>query len=158
MAQILNEKIFETSLANGMQVVVYDNSKLMAADRWYISLTCRCEMDLPASKLTSLALEDEILTALDDRLAGKITHVCKKERNFVDAACKDEVVEELLNQLQDTTLPYLAAQTFVERLFQQNVDDFVQEYKVRQELGLDNQEEEEDDGPADFSACFRDDI
>lgn len=158
MAKILNEKIFETRLANGLYVEIIDNSKLMAVDRWYITLTCRSEADLPARKLANLDMEASLLERFMAKMAGKISHVCTKERNFVDAACKDEVVAELLAQLQETILPYLAAEVFIDRFLQQNVDDFVQEYRVREELGLalENEEDEEDEGPADFSDCFRD--
>ncbi len=156
--QKLNEIILETDLANGLHVIVIDNSKTMAADRWYITLTCRSESPLPPYKLAALDLDAEILAAFVEHMAGTINHVFTKERNFVDEKLKDEVVAEFLEQIEQVSLPYLAADSFIENLFQQNMDDFVQEYRVRQEMNLlaTDDDDGEDDGPADFSACFND--
>lgn len=155
MMEILNDEILHTSLANGLQVTVVDNSKRMAADRWYVKINCLAQAPLPAQKLATLTLESEQLAAFVEHTQGNLQYRFSKERNFVDEGVKAEVVEELMGQIHSTALPYLATDSFLANLFDKSVEDFVQEYQVRQEMGLDL-EEEEDDGPADFSACFQD--
>ncbi len=153
----LDEELLRSQLTNGLLVVVTDNSKTMAADRWYITLTCRAEIELPPKKLAALSMDSEMLAAFVAKTNGKLEYVFTKERNFIDEGLKDEAVAEFMGQIEEVTLPYLGATTFVDRLFEQKVEEFSQEYKVRQEIGLiARDDEEEDDGPADFSACFKD--
>lgn len=156
--QILDEVIFDRELANGLHVVIRDNSKRIAADRWFVKLNCLCEMEIDPASLARLTMGAEELAAFSKEQGGKARHQFIKERNFVDEGEREEVVAELLAQIEDTTLAYLATSGFATNLLQQNVDDFCQEYRVRQEMGLNRDSgEDDDDGPADFSACFEDD-
>lgn len=146
-------------LSNGILVSYYDLSKKVAGDRWLIKLVC--EAAIPFAKVTentSMNGEDEeILGAMEERFGNNLTFDLAKERNFIDEAEKDLVFADLLDQLRRNALAYLENDMFPQKLFTRTFAEFKREYLTRKELGLfDDQDVEEDDGPADFSACFKD--
>ena len=151
-----NEKLIETkTLDNGVKVSLYDFCKPVAADRWYVKILCRIIVDLPVEKLTESDLDDDMKTAFKEHYNKGLVHEFIKERNFVDEQDKDDVVSGIISQVNENSLRYVANPVFAENLFRQKVEEFTQEQHVRQQLGL-GQDEEDDDGPADFSSCFQD--
>ncbi len=150
------EKLIETkTLENGVKLSLFDLCKPIAADRWYVKILCRMELAVPEEKLSGSPLDEEGQGDFVEHYNGILVHEFAKERNFVDENVKDEVVSAIISQIHDNSLGYVANPVFAANLFQQKVDQFIQERDIRKEMGVDHDEEEDDD-PADFSACFRD--
>ncbi|MEN8256466.1 MAG: hypothetical protein ABFS09_01240 [Thermodesulfobacteriota bacterium] len=151
-----NEKLIETkTLENGVKVSLFDFCKPVAADRWYVKILCRIELDIPPEKLAASGLDEAGQLAFNERFAGVLVHEFAKERHFIDDNVKDEAVRAIIAQIHENSLGYVANPVFAANLFQQKVDEFIQELDVRQQLDI-KQEENDDDGPADFSSCFQD--
>ena len=150
--KILQEKKFP----NGIKVGFYDLSRKVAADRWLVKVRCEASLELGDDAFQSV--EDEnLVDELKRKFDGEITHVICKERNFIDEKEKDAVLSELLTQLQENVCAYLGGERFPQRLLQKKIADFQTEFELARRLApVPAEPDEDDEGPADFSACFRD--
>ncbi len=151
-----NKLVMEKKLPNGMRLSFFDDSKIMTGDRWLVKLRCQAMMPLTDRDFAALPQGDqELLCYLRERFAGNLTFSSVKERVFVDKKDLPEIIAELLETYEANALDYLASPCFPEKLFATRVEKLTREYQVKKELNL-LVEEEDDEGPADFSACFRD--
>ncbi|MFH1217468.1 MAG: hypothetical protein V1706_13290 [Pseudomonadota bacterium] len=153
----MTEKVLlEKKFSNGIKVCFYDLSKKVAADRWMVKINCEALFE--PGKDAFDAIEDENLVhGLKDKFARGVTHTISKERNFIDEQDKDAILVELLTQLQDNVFLYLGSDRFPQSLLQKKIDDFQKEFELTQKMGaVVAVQDEEEEGPADFSACFRD--
>jgi hypothetical protein len=153
-----NEKLIEAkTLKNGVKVSLFDFCKPIAADRWYVKILCRIEVAVPEEKLAGSGLEVKEQKVFCKLCNNTLVHEFIKERNFIDEKEKDEVVAAIISQIQENSLGYMANQVFADNLFQQKVDEFMREQDVLRQMAMVKADfEDDDDGPADFSACFKD--
>ncbi len=150
------ELVKEKQLSNGMRLSFFDESKIMAGDRLLVRLCCRALLPLRDDAFAVLAQDDPgLLQYLRKKSNGTLTFTTVRERVFVDEREQPEIFAELLESLESNTLDYLASPRFPEKLLVSRFEEFAREYQVKKELDM-LVEEEEDDGPADFSDCFRD--
>ena len=151
-----SELLDQKKLANGMTVSFRDESKKMAGDRWLVRLKCEAALPLPESYFDGLFPDDpDFLEFLRERLGGHLSYVVIKERTFVDENEKDKTCAGMLTELQESTVSYIGSSLFPRKLFESHLKKLQKEYDVKRELGI-LEEENDDDGPADFSACFQD--
>ncbi|MGM0682242.1 MAG: hypothetical protein ACQES8_08500, partial [Thermodesulfobacteriota bacterium] len=69
---------------------------------------------------------------------------------------KDRSVINLVDSLRKNSIDYMSRKSFLDKLLAKKYDEFNQEILVERELGLTEKDKEyEDEGPADFSACFQ---
>jgi hypothetical protein len=85
-----------------------------------------------------------------------VRHDIYRERNFVDAHEKDRIRDEIFRHLQENALTYMSGEVFPRKLFKNKVDAFRLRYRIEKEMNMRSVPDEDDDGPADFSGCFRD--
>jgi len=150
-------KILESNmLANGIQVTFYDLSKEIAGDRWLVKV--KCESVLKVQDELFDAIDDaELASAMKQDCANTVIHTFYRERNFIDEKEKDGVLQELFNHLSENARTYMGGELFSRKLFEKKVDEFKLKYLVQKERErLAATDDEDDDEPADFSACFRD--
>ena len=149
--------IDQKKLPNGMTVSFCDVSKKMAADRWLVKLKCEAALPLTESYFDRLSLDDpDFLIFLRERLGNNLSYVVTKERTFVDDKDKDKICQGMLEDLQESTVSYIGSSIFPQKLFESHFEKLKKEYDVKKEMGLLEEDDEDDDGPADFSACFQD--
>lgn len=142
---------------NGVTVSFYNISKKMAADRWLVRIRCEAVYTVPESEWAVLQEEDAGLVAgMKEKYSQGLEHTIVKERTFVDEAEMDEVLQLILAQLEENVCTYIGSDIFPQKLLDQKLEEWRQEYKVRKEMGMLEEPDDEDDGPADFSACFAD--
>ena len=143
-------------LDNGISVRVTDQSRQVAGDRWYIKLVCTVSMSVEEGAI-KVCDDDgpELLARIREHIGNEASKDFVLERNFVDEREKDDVSDELLIRIKENIKGYLASDKFPSlfldrcydeaRLVCQNVTDL----PVAEQSG-------EDEGPTDFSDCFRD--
>lgn len=109
----MTKPIVTISLENGLILMIYDESKRIAGDRWHISLTARIEILTNQIQFTSLDLEKrpEVIQIIGDQ----INFEKKLIRNFVADNEKEEIVSELCESFLKNTRSYLSHQQFAER-------------------------------------------
>ena len=140
-----------------MTVSFRDESKKMAADRWLIKLKCEASLPLTESYFDHLSLDDtDFLIFLRERLGSNLSYVISKERTFVDEKNKDKIYGDMLTELQENTVSYIGSSLFPQKLFESHFEKLKKEYAVKKEMDMLEEDAEDDDGPADFSACFQD--
>lgn len=142
-------------LANGLKVTFYDLSKNIAADRWLIKVKCQSALAVPDEWFD--AVDDaEMASAMKRDWAHTVIHTLCRERNFIDEKEKDRILQELVKQLWENVHAYMGGELFARRLFEKKVAEFKLKYLMQKQLARQTDVDDEDDGPADFSACFRD--
>ena len=154
MSKDTENLIVSHSLANGLTVEIIDKSRLVAGDRWYVKIICVTTGSYSSAKINELLDEEQYRAFLEKYPEGKIIFQYAKERNFVDDAVKVEVLQELVDNIADSNLDYMAKESFAMNLLDKTVEAFIEEYKVRKEMGL-LEDTEEVEEPDDFSACFK---
>ncbi len=146
-------------LDNGIHVNFYNLSKKLVGDRWLVKINCEAVCELNDDLFADVQEEDvDLVAGMREKFSGGLIHTITRERTFVDDTVMEETLGHLLDQLSENSLSYLASEIFPKKLFDQKFEEWKQEYAVKKEMGLleDNKETDEDDGPADFSACFSD--
>ena len=143
-------------LDNGLLVRIEDHSRKVAGDRWYIKLVCTASMDVDREKLKACGNGDpELLSRISEHIGQEISKDFLLERNFVDDRDKDGVVEELLSRIKENINIYLAAERFPEFML---TDRYQEASKICRTLvgRMEPEDPVDEEGPADFSACFND--
>jgi len=144
-------------LGNGIHVNFYNISKKLAADRWLVKIKCEAICALKDDLFADVQGEDvDLVTGMREKYSEGLIHTIIKERTFVDEEEMEEILAQLLDQLSENFLNYMGSEIFPKKLFDQKFEEWKLEYTVKKEMGLLEEAEEDDDGPADFSACFAD--
>jgi hypothetical protein len=102
-------------LKNGLTMVLVDNSKKIAADRWYIHI--RVEIRIPVQKkwFAKDPIDDGRYQEILDTLGEEVVFSQKKERNFISEEAKDQIVKDICDRALQTGLTYCARDTFAAR-------------------------------------------
>lgn len=153
----MNRKLInQQQLPNGIVLSIYDRSQPVAGDRWLIKIECEAALPLREEFFREIKEEDtELLGAIRQKLGETLVFSVVKERNFIAGDAADSAREELVGQVRDNMADYLKKPSFPKKLFAKRYAEvkkiclFAQHAKQTEELA-------DDDGPADFSACFKD--
>ena len=152
--------IEQRSLANNMKLTVYDQSKKMAGDRWLIKIICEAELPVDEKFFSCLPEEDLALQAeVRETMAGSVKFLVTKERTFIAETERVSLVERMVSEILTNMVTYLNRPEFPERLFARRYEEIrtacstARHYRSLPDQDLDG---DADDGPADFSACFKD--
>lgn len=110
---MMKEKLIKTiDLENSRQLHFYDDSIKIAGDRWMVSLIVR--MEIPVAE--TLIQDDGQFTDTENdvlRVVGEtVVFEQKRRRIFVDETEKDGVLKEICKTFEDSTLRYLAHESF----------------------------------------------
>ena len=150
------ELIEEKKLANSLNIKITDHSRLIAADRWYVKIVCSVVMTLTDKHFADChGDEPELFSLIRSRMGSELSIDLVQERNFVDAGVREEISRELLARISDNITGYLAAASFPGRFFAMRYEEARKACLVDLARGVDKHVDD-DDEPADFSACFRD--
>lgn len=151
----LNDPIRSENLKNNINVAIYDLSKRIAGDRWFIRICCVATLPMTDTLLNQLTETGEVAAAFKKRYADGLTLEVVKERNFVDEQVKDDVVQQIMDQISENSLNYMNIDAFPHKLLRSEFEKFKIEYFCRREIE-ETDDQDEEDGPADFSGCFKD--
>ena len=151
----LNDPVRVINLKNDIQISFYDLSKKIAADRWLVRICCIATLKFQDKMLKELSADLEIINAFKDRYANGLNLEVIKERNFIDESEKDDILKQLFSQIDENSLEYMGGPIFPMKLLKSKFKEFNKEYIERKQMQVVD-DIEEDDGTADFSACFRD--
>lgn len=151
------EVIEQRKLKNGMELTVFDHSKRVAGDRWYLKISCEAEVLVPEDFFAMVSEADpELLAAVRSKMDSKLTFVVTKERNFIDEAEKDALLAQMLEQASVNMIAYLENPNFPMQLFKKKYVELREACVVERNYDRLSQKPADDDEPADFSACFKD--
>ncbi len=114
------ELVEKIGLKNGLFLNLYDRSRRVAGDRWYVCLVG--EIEIAYNRDTLISLKDRIgdevsegdIDSFIKETKGRIVFEIKKERNFIDEREKDNVFSMLLSSLKKDALPYMNNPSFAD--------------------------------------------
>lgn len=152
--------IEQRSLENNMRLTVYDQSKKMAGDRWLIKIICEAELPVDDGFFSRVVEADLALQAeIREKMAGSVKFSAVKERTFIAETERAALVELMVADILTNMVTYLNKPGFPEKLFARKYEemrkacDTARHYRRLQEEDRDGHDA--DEGPADFSACFK---
>ena len=134
----------------GVRISFHDESRPVAGDRWFVRLVCRIEVPVLESDLPVENGEGE---ALREALGRSVGVEFIRERNFIAAPEKEAVLHGLLADLERHAIPYLDNEALAGRLVRRRLAELGSRRCGM--VALPAREPDDDPGPADFSACFR---
>lgn len=112
----MDERLIRTvDLKNGLCLEIIDSSRNVAGDRWQVVLTIR--INIPINSL-SPAADRQIDLDVDEIRSSIRESVCfekKRERNFIDAKEKDDILNNLIESFFSSSLDYVSSPNFPDR-------------------------------------------
>ena len=103
------ENLFKKiKMNNHQELLVYDKSRKIAADTWFVTLIIRMIIKIDPTIFTGIS---EMLVGIEDikkKFGEDIKYEIKIEKNFVNDLEKDSVFNQLLDSFLSTNLPYLS--------------------------------------------------
>ncbi len=102
-------------MENGLTLEIWNKSKVIAGDRWKVSVVARVEVPLAkAFEKIGEAFPDS-LAQMRDLIGDFAVFEKKMDRFFIDEREKDELKRELVESLFETVLPYISKPKFAKR-------------------------------------------
>lgn len=105
-------------LDNGTEIVLYDHSRPMSADRWIVELQCVAYILINESYWNIAAGEDQqILEGLRKKIGDRLTHTFSQKRIFVSEEECEQLLQEMVHQVYSGMMEYLKKPNFPSKLF-----------------------------------------
>lgn len=122
-------------MANGMEIVLYDRSRLMAGDRWQVELHCVAFIPIEDSYWKTAAQEDlQILGGIRKKLGDRLEQTFTKKRVFVAEHEREQLLQEMVQQVYSGMMEYLKRPNFPLRLFKKKYHDARQKLLLQQAM------------------------
>ena len=120
--ELLIEKI---DLPNGLAVELYDCSRLIAGDRWFVRLLVQAQIRVTPEAFAHLPDADAIFHEFIETRGDVVLFDKKLERNFIDQTEKDRVLSYLVQKFKEDALAYIGHPGFVQGVIKLHLKDFL---------------------------------
>ncbi len=121
------ELIEEIELKNGLVMRLYDRSRRVAGDRWYVALVAEMEIpvDVEALAREYMGPKEDVLDFVEKH--GKsVPFSMKRERNFIDEKERKSVFQEMVRAFKDSCTGYMGHDSFgpnyVKKVFEEYLE------------------------------------
>jgi hypothetical protein len=113
------EKIIDQQkLENGIELFMYDRSRVIAGDRWQVELECKAYMPIDESYWGMVDSEDsQLLRDIKKILGDRMEFVTTRQRNFIDEKEYEAVLQGMVQQISDFILKYMKKPYFPQEFF-----------------------------------------
>ncbi len=127
--------IDQQHLENGIELLLYDRSRVTAGDRWQVELKCEAHIQIEESYWDMVTEEeDRLLPDIRKILGDRVVFVATKQRNFVDANERETVLQEMVQQVHSSMLEYLKKPHFPQEFFKKQYRDARQKVLIQQAM------------------------
>lgn len=121
-------------LPNGLEIEIYDYSRKVAGDRWFVGFMARVPVEVKETHfLTSLKNDKQYAHQYAELFKeflekhGRIVYFeIKKERNFIDQRERDELWEGIFNNFKTHVVNYMGHKDFEQRFMNRRIKDFLE--------------------------------
>ena len=103
------------NLDNGLTLELYDQSKILAGDRWLVLVIASVNVDVKKEYFEGFD-SDVPFNEIKASLGEKVTYSYEKSRHFIDESEKDEVLLSLKDNYLKSDLQYLSSPEFPQKL------------------------------------------
>ena len=127
--------IDQQHLENGIELLLYDRSRVTAGDRWLVELKCEAHIPIDESYWEMVTEEEpRLLSDIRKILGDRLVFVATKQRNFVDANERETVLQEMVQQVHSSMLEYLKKPHFPQEFFKKQYRDARQKVLIQQAM------------------------
>ena len=127
--------IDQRHLENGIELLLYDRSRVTAGDRWQVELKCEAHIQIDESYWDMVTDEEgRLLPDIRKILGDRLVFVATKQRNFVDANERETVLQEMVQQVYNSMLKYLKKAHFPREFFKKQYRDARQKVLIQQAM------------------------
>lgn len=114
-------------LKNGLTLLFDDQSKKIAADRWYVCIWARINIPVDIKWFGTDGIEAAQFEPIARVLGHEVVFSQKKERNFVSTDQKSKIVQKLCESTKSMAIQYcssndFAAKTILKKFSQHRLD------------------------------------
>jgi hypothetical protein len=120
----LIEKI---DLPNNLMLELHDYSRRVAGDRWLVGLLARIPIEI--SEEDFAGRPQELYKDFLKEQGPVIYFELKKEKNFIDEKEKDQVFNQMLNELKEYALSYMGHKSFAKGFIRRQIQVFEERWK-----------------------------
>lgn len=121
-------------LPNGLEIEIYDYSRKVAGDRWFVGFMARVPVAIKEEHFLNALRNDKKyasqIAELFEEFKEKYGHVVyfeiKKERNFIDQQARDGLWEEIFNNFKTHVLNYMKHKEFEQRFMNRRIQEFLE--------------------------------
>ncbi|MCG6881895.1 MAG: hypothetical protein LJE96_22455 [Deltaproteobacteria bacterium] len=99
-------------LNNGLKLEIYDISRKLAGDRWYVGMIVRIDIPLTNLRSTNQLLSNYSVEEIRDAVGEIVRFQEKRERHYIDEREKDAMLLDMMDSFVKTTLSYLSHADF----------------------------------------------
>jgi hypothetical protein len=101
-------------LESGLELEIYDVSRKLAGDRWYVGFIVRVE--IPITFLAGHADSPEVdIEKMKNVLGETVRFEQKRDRHFIHEKEKDALLNSLMDDFLASTLPYFSEKDFAKK-------------------------------------------
>ncbi len=105
----VKEKVVKKiDLHNGLELRILDHSRVLAGDRWLVSVEAKIEVPISSSYLDGVKDTEHILSVLKRGYGEKVCYSYVQEKHFVDQKEKDSVFQQFIENIKKNLLNYLS--------------------------------------------------
>jgi len=109
MEQSLMKRI---ELSNGLKLDLYDISRKLAGDRWYVGMMMRIDIPMTDLLLTGQPFSNYSVEEIRNALGETVRFQEKRERHYIDEREKDALLQEMMDSFIKSTLTYYSHPDF----------------------------------------------
>ncbi len=112
----MSEKCIEILYLNdGLKLEIWDQSRIIAGDRWLVRLEGRIDVPLRTEYFDAVLEKERVLPILEAALGPALPYRFVREQHFVGGDLKDDVFHGFLERFKQDVLSYLRHPDFPER-------------------------------------------
>ncbi len=112
-------------LENGLNLEVYDLSRRVAADRWYVELKACIPIPVSEASFTQNVAAPTDIKTLREALGDQVVFEHRNTRNFIDENDKEAVMKEMRRSLKTNAERYFNHPDFAARFLLKQYKTFL---------------------------------
>lgn len=122
------------ALPNGLEIEIYDYSRKVAGDRWFVGFMARVPVEVKEEHFLNALRNDsqyasqlsELFDEFKDKHGAVTYFEIKKERNFIDQKERDGLWENIFNNFKTHVLNYMKHKDFEQRFMNRRIKEFME--------------------------------
>ena len=115
--------LLSCQLKNGLRLQCWDQSKKIAADRWYICVMVTITIPVEKKWFVNHPVDEKKFGQIKSELGNSVVYQQKKERHFISDDKKDQIVNQICNTAKETGMKYLGHDDFAAKYILKVFDD-----------------------------------
>lgn len=123
------ELIEKIDLPNGLVLKLYDCSRLVAGDRWFVKLIAQIPVKVTPEAFAHLPDGKALYHEFIETRGDVVLFDKKLERTFIDQREKDQVLSRLIEKFKEDVLAYMGHPGFAKGILKLHVKDFIEKRK-----------------------------